>query len=425
MALTPRPEISDPLVTHRQEVVRVASLPEVRSAFAWLLSQEQKFSDWQLQLARIPAPPFGEHDRSDWLLDQFLELGLEDVHSDEVGNVFGTHPGHGHPSTDGKCVAVSAHIDTVFPAGTPLNVQQQGTRLYGPGISDNGAGVAALLAVAAALRERRVEHSAPILFIGNVGEEGEGDLRGMRHIFAQPRWNDSITCNLILDGAGSDTIVAEALGSRRFEVIVRGPGGHSWSDFGAPNPIVVLAHAIEAFTGTSVTTSPKTTFNIGVIRGGTSVNSIPESASMRVDIRSTSTAEIERLEGALRLALDEAVHEETSVSGARAPAQRRTFGLSSELVVIGDRPGGELPADSRILRVLRSVDAHLGNVAHVQRASTDANIPLSLGREAVAIGGGGSGGGAHTLHEWFDSTGRDLGLKRILLILLMLAGVSE
>src|SRR5262249_24730512 len=241
----------------------------------------------------------------------------------------------------------------VFPAGTPLNVQQQGTRLYGPGISDNGAGVAALLGVAAALRARRVEHSAPILFIGNVGEEGEGDLRGMRHIFSQPRWRDSIVSSLILDGAGCDTIVAEALGSRRFEVIVRGPGGLSWSDFGAPNPIVVLAHVIEAFTKISVTNSPKTTFNIGVIRGGTSVNSIPESASMRVDIRSTSPPEIERLEASLRLALDNAVHMEAEISESRAPSQRRTFGLSSEIVVIGDRPGGELPSDARILRVLR------------------------------------------------------------------------
>jgi tripeptide aminopeptidase len=424
MALSSRPEISDSFPPDYQEVVRVASSPQVRSAIAWFLSQEERLSEWQLQLARIPAPPFGEKERSDWLLDRFLELGLEDVHADEVGNVFGTHAGGCHPNTDAKCIALSAHIDTVFPAGTPLNVQQQGTRLYGPGISDNGAGVTALLAIAGALRDRRVEHSDPILFIGNVGEEGEGDLRGMRHIFSQARWRDSIASNLILDGAGSDTIVAEALGSRRFEVIVRGPGGHSWSDFGAPNPIVVLAHAIETFTRTSVTTAPKTTFNIGVIRGGTSVNSIPESASMRVDIRSTSTAEIERLEGALRVALDNAVREETEISEARAPSQKRAFGLSSELVMIGDRPGGELSPDSRLLRVLRGVDAHLGNVAQVQRASTDANIPLSLGREAVAIGGGGSGGGAHTLHEWFDITGRDLGLKRILLTLLTLAGVS-
>jgi tripeptide aminopeptidase len=226
-----------------------------------------------------------------------------------------------------------------------------------------------------------------------------------------------------LDGAGNDTIVAEALGSRRFEVIVRGPGGHSWSDFGAPNPIVVLARAIESFRQTPLPVSPKTTFNIGVIRGGTSVNSIPESASMRVDIRSTSTAEIERLERALRSGLDMAVANETRAMSQSG--KERALGLSAEVVTIGDRPGGELPPEARILQVIRSVDVHLGNVAQVQRASTDANIPLSLGREAIAIGGGGTGGGAHTLQEWFDCTGRDFGLKRILLTLLALTGVSE
>jgi di/tripeptidase len=228
----------------------------------------------------------------------------------------------------------------------------------------------------------------------------------------------------VLDGAGADTIVAEALGSRRFEVIVRGPGGHSWSDFGAPNPIVVLARAVQAFAQTPVPTSPKTTFNVGVIRGGTSVNSIPESASMRVDIRSTSMAEMERLERTLRQALDQAVEEETRVTEARTSSRRRPFGLSSEVVVIGNRPAGELYPNARILQMIRAVDAQLGNAAQVQRASTDANIPLSLGLEAIAIGGGGAGGGAHTLQEWFDCNGRELGLKRILLTLLGLAGVA-
>jgi acetylornithine deacetylase/succinyl-diaminopimelate desuccinylase-like protein len=320
---------------------------------------------------------------------------------------------------------LSAHIDTVFPAGTPLNVRQQASRLYGPGVSDNGAGVTALLAIVAVLRSVRMRHSLPFLFIGNVGEEGEGDLRGMRHIFGTPRWKDSIAYSVILDGAGSDTVVAEALGSRRFEIIVRGPGGHSWSDFGAPNPIVVLARAIESFCQTPVSAAPKSTFNIGVIRGGTSVNSIPESASMRVDLRSTSTTELERLERSLRVCLDHSVQCEQRAAEDHGSTQRKTHAITTEVVVIGDRPAGELNPHARILQVVRSVDAHLGNVAQVQRASTDANIPLSLGREAVAIGGGGSGGGAHTLQEWFDCTGRELGLKRILLTLLALAGVGE
>jgi di/tripeptidase len=174
-----------------------------------------------------------------------------------------------------------------------------------------------------------------------------------------------------------------------------------------------------------VPTTPKTTFNIGVIRGGTSVNSIPESASMRVDIRSTSTAEIESLEAALRLALDRGIEEETRAAEARSAGHKHLGELSAEVIGIGNRPGGELSADARILQAIRAVDAHLGNVAHVQRASTDANIPLSLGREAIAIGGGGTGGGAHTLQEWFDCTGRDLGLRRILLLILALAALKD
>jgi tripeptide aminopeptidase len=420
MVLSPRAEVSQEPPNIQQEVARLSAAPEIRSAFAWLRAQEPQFAHWQLEVARIAAPPFAESARGEWLAGKFRELGLDNVHSDDVGNVFGSHPGYGK-----SYVALSAHIDTVFPAGTPLNIRQQGSRLYGPGVSDNGAGVTAMLAIAALLRSVRIRHALPFVFIGNVGEEGEGDLRGMRHIFSTPRWKDSISYSLVLDGAGADTIVAEALGSRRFEVIVRGPGGHSWSDFGAPNPIMVLARAIQTFAQTPVPTSPKTTFNIGVIRGGTSVNSIPESASMRVDIRSTSMAEMERLELALRQALEQAtVEKESQAREERPSAQRRPFGISCETVVIGNRPAGELDKNARLLQVIRTVDAQLGNAAQVQRASTDANIPLSLGREAIAIGGGGSGGGAHTLQEWFDCSGRELGLKRILLTLLTLAGVG-
>ena len=416
----PRADLSDLAPSLPQEVARLAASPEVRSAYNWFRTQEPQFLQWQMEMARIGAPPFGESARAAWLQERFREIGLDDVRIDDVGNVFGTHPGFGR-----RHVALSAHIDTVFPANTPLNIRQQGSRIYGPGVSDNGAGVVAMLAIASLLRSVRIRHALPFVFIGNVGEEGEGDLRGMRHVFSTPRWKDSIAYTLVLDGAGSDTIVAEALGSRRFEVIVRGPGGHSWSDFGAPNPIVILARAIETFAATTVPAIPKTTFNVGVIRGGTSVNSIPESASMKVDIRSTSMGEMERLEHSLRRALNRAVEDETMASEMRSPAQKRPSGVNCEVVVIGNRPAGELPPGARILQVVKAVDAQLSNAAHVQRASTDANVPLSLGLEALAIGGGGSGGGAHTLQEWFDSNGRELGLKRILLSMLALAGVGE
>src|SRR4030081_437352 len=347
-----RAHISDVTPPAQQEVARLAASPEVRSAFNWFRTQEPQLSHWQMEMARIAAPPFGESARGAWLAERFREVGLDDVRIDDVGNVFGIHPGFGR-----RYVALSSHFDTVFPANTPLNIRQQGSRLYGPGVSDNGAGVTAMLGIAALLRTVRIRHALPFVFVGNVGEEGEGDLRGMRHIFSTPRWKDSIAYSVVLDGAGADTIVAEALGSRRFEVIVRGPGGHSWSDFGAPNPIVILAKAVETFTTTPVPTTPKTTFNIGVIRGGTSVNSIPESASMKVDIRSTSMSEMERLEQGLRLTLNRAIEDETMKSQMRSSSvssstsMKRAPGVSCEVVVIGSRPAGGFQPGACILQI--------------------------------------------------------------------------
>src|SRR5256885_2507357 len=401
-------------------IPRLAALPEVQSALQWFRDQEAEFARWQMELARIPAPPFGEATRAAWLGEQFRALGINEVSKDKIGNVCALRKGRRD-----SIVSISAHIDTVFPANTPLNIRQQGAKLYGPGISDNAAGVTALLAVAAAIENFSLPHEDSLLFIGNVGGEGEGDRRGMRYIFSESEWKDSIVSSLVLDGAGTDTIVAEALGSRRFEVIVRGPGGHSWSDFGAPNPIMALGRAIHLFSQTRGSSSPKTTFNIGVIRGGTSVNSIPESASMRVDIRSSSAAEIDRLDLELRRAIDQSIQEEETRSSQLRETSHYRSGLTAEMAPIGDRPGGELDPNARALQIARAVDAHLGNNAQVQRASTDANIPISMGREAIAIGAGGNGGGAHTLQEWFDPTDRALGLTRILLISLALAGARR
>lgn len=417
MTPSPRSLPAEALTLAQQEIASLSANPVVRAAMEWLSTQETQFTRWQLDLAGIPAPPFGESGRAAWVARQFEELGLSDVHDDEIGNVLGLSRGRRD-----SAISISAHIDTVFPSGTALNIHQQGLRLYGPGISDNAAGVTALLAIAAACQRFQLPHESSLLFVANVGEEGEGDLRGMRHIFFDSPWKDKIGASVIVDGAGADTIVAEALGSRRFEVIVRGPGGHSWSDFGAPNPIVALAHAVRIFSQTRVPASPKTTFNVGVIEGGTSVNSIPESAKMRVDIRSAASMEIERLEMELRRAVEYAVDEE-DVRAQRSSVSQTGARMKAEFRAIGSRPAGRLAPHSRILQLARAVDAHLGNSAQEQRASTDANIPLSLGREAIAIGAGGQGGGAHTLQEWFDVTGRDLALKRILLIVLALAGV--
>jgi acetylornithine deacetylase/succinyl-diaminopimelate desuccinylase-like protein len=399
----------------RQEIAELAALPDVQTSVDWFREQAAELTRWQLELSAIPAPPFGEAKRAEWLVARFKEAGLEQARIDKVGNVLGVLNG---PAP--AAVSVSAHMDTVFPAGTVVGPRQQGTKLYGPGISDNAAGVTALYALASACQRFDLLHTAPLLFIANVGEEGEGDLRGMRHIFSESEWKDRIGASVVIDGAGTDTIIADALGSRRFEITVQGPGGHSWTDFGAPNAIVAISRAIALFSETRVPSSPKTTFNVGVISGGTSVNSIPESATMRVDIRSSSTFEIERLELELRRAVKQAVQEEQDLSGEISERAK----LESVIKVIGNRPAGELDRQSRILQLARAVDAHLGVTAQLQRASTDANIPISLGREAVAIGAGGRGGGAHTLQEWFDPAGRELGLQRALLLVLALAAIQ-
>ena len=400
--------------TAQQIVARIAELRPVHEAFAWFRSHARELEDRQLEVTAIPAPPWGEAARSEWLKARFEELGLSEVYQDELGNVFGVRPGR---DANAPYFALSAHLDTVFPADTPIAVTREAGKLYGPGVSDNGSGITALLAIAAALRDVNLANSSPILFIGNVGEEGEGNLRGMRHIFQQPKWFESIAALVALDGAGTDTIIAEGLGSRRYEVTVKGPGGHSWSDFGISNPIVALARIIDRFSQTSVPSVPKTTFNIGIVSGGTSVNSIPQSATMRVDTRSASVEQLDRLEQALREAVKHAT--------AETRGRKKQDALTTDLQVIGDRPAADLPANAHLLSLIRSVDAQLNNVARIQRASTDANIPLSLGREAIAIGAGGGGGGAHTLNEWYDPVGRDLGLKRILLLTLALSGVSE
>lgn len=418
-------------------VAGLAARRDIRSAFAWFESHAEDLCDRQVEMTRIPSPPFGESHRAAWFEARFKDLGLEEVHIDEAGNVLGIRPGKLPGS---KMVMLSAHMDTVFPPGTPIEVRTEdvpsdGKRLLGPGICDNGAGLTALLAMASVLKALDLPHEASVLFVANVGEEGEGDLRGMRCIFQDARWQAAIACTLVLDGGGTDTIITEGLGSRRFLATVRGPGGHSWTDFGLPNPIVMLARSIDRFARTPVPVDPKTAFNIGVIHGGTSINSIPEAASMKVDMRSASPHELEHLEVALRDALAQATSELARAANRPPPAGSRRnkqsvqqdgheagTGVGYDLKLIGDRPAAELASGARILLAMKAVDAHLGIKSRLQRASTDANIPLSQGREAVAIGGGGMGGNAHTLQEWYDPANRELGLRRILLALLTLAG---
>jgi tripeptide aminopeptidase len=411
-----RPPIPDSSrVSAPREIARIAEMRSVHTAFSYLHNQEMEFRRWQRELTEIPAPPFGEAARSDWLRQRFTALGLENVQVDKLGNVLGLL----YSGSNAPLIGISAHLDTVFPQGTALQTREEANRLYGPGISDNAAGVTALLAIAHALKRAQLKPATNILFIGNVGEEGEGNLRGMRHMFAASPWRDAIQSLLVIDGAGTDTYVNQALGSRRFEITFRGPGGHSWSDFGVPNPIVLLSRALARFSEVQTPESPRTTFNVGVISGGTSVNSIPESATARVDLRSASMEELQKLEDRLRECAAEAWRE--------APLSHRSGELKVTLAIesIGDRPAAELPPDARILQIVRAVDKHLRIESFPRLASTDANVPLALGIEATTIGAGGDGGGAHTLREWFECSNRDLGLKRILLVLLALTGVQE
>ena len=396
-------------------VTTLAGRRPVHSAFSWLHGNPKRIMDWQAELVAIPAPPFGEQARSEWLTTRFQEAGLSQVHIDSVGNVLGFLPAANlSPDSTGPIVVISAHLDTVFPVETPLNLVLDGDRLQGPGACDNGAGVAGLLAIANALVESGVELPASLLFLGNVGEEGEGDLRGVRQLYKQTALAGRIAAHIVLDGAGADSVVTQALGSKRYQVVITGPGGHSFTDAGTPNPIVALASALAVLAETPLPAEPRTTLNLGTIHGGTSVNSIPESSQASIDFRSTGPEQLVRLEVALHRAVEDAVDACNAAAKSGINAGKGQLGFAIEK--IGDRPAAYLPADSPLLETLRAVDRHLGLRTDLRLGSTDANIPLSMGIAALSMGAGGEGGGAHTTAEWYSAKDREIGLKRVLLL---------
>jgi len=399
-------------------VTALAGKRTIHAAFAWLHANPKKIMDWQTAVVGIPAPPFGEQARSGWIEERFHEAGLADVQTDAVGNVLGfLYPADHDPESTGPIVVLSAHLDTVFPPGTPIRpslTQKDGVdRLEAPGACDNGAGIAGLLALAYALVHARVDLRVPLLLVGNVGEEGEGDLRGVRHLYASSLAG-RIAAHLVLDGAGADSAVTQALGSRRFQVTISGPGGHSFTDAGTPNPIAALASALAALSRTSIPDEPRTTMNLGTIHGGTSVNSIPENTVATIDFRSTSGDELLRLEVALHRAVEDAVE----FANAQAKASAVRSKLVFTILKIGDRPAAQLPDDSPVLDVLHAVDRRLDLKTTMRLGSTDANVPLSMNIPALSVGAGGEGGGAHTLSEWYSARDRELGLKRALLLTL-------
>ena len=398
-------------------VTALASQRPVHAAFAWLHGNPGKIMDWQSQLVAIPAPPFGEEARSTWLAARFAAAGLSKVETDAVGNVLGwLLTAQLPPESTGPVVVLSAHLDTVFPVGTQLNPVVDGDRLLAPGACDNGAGVVGMLAILHALVESGTELPAPLVFLGNVGEEGEGDLRGVRHFYSQSALAGRVAAHIVLDGAGADSAVTQALGSRRFRVTITGPGGHSFTDAGTPNPITALVAALTTLAQTPLPAEPRAILNLGTIHGGTSVNSIPESAQASIDFRSTESEQLLRLEVALHRAVEEAVEHWNSLARA-GPAHGRGQ-LAFTIDKIGDRPAAQLPGDSPLLDALRAVDRHLGLHTDLRLGSTDANIPLSLGVPALSIGAGGEGGGAHTHAEWYSAKDREAGLRRVLLLTL-------
>ncbi len=408
-----------PLLTPVSAFSRVTALAArrpVHSAFAWLHGNPKTIMDWQMELVAIPAPTHGEEARAIWLKEKFLEAGLSNVEIDGAGNIAGfLSAAHLPPESTGPMVLLSAHLDTVFPAGTPIHPVLEDDRLVAPGACDNAAGVAGMLAIASALIHAGVELPVPLLVLGNVGEEGEGDLRGVRHIYQQSPLAGRIAAHIVLDGPGADAAVTQALGSRRFQVTVTGPGGHSFTDAGTPNPIAALATALARLADTPMPEDRGTTLNFGTISGGISVNSIPQSAQATIDFRSTDAAELVRLEVALHRAIEDAVEHSNARSKPEQPARGR---LSYAVTKIGDRPAAKLPDDSALLASLRAVDRHMGLRTDLRLGSTDANIPLSLGIPALSMGAGGEGGAAHTLHEWYHPKDRDLALKRVLLLTL-------
>ena len=391
---------------------QLTSDPQVRTALDWFATHLAWIDDEQARLTEIPAPTFQEAERAAAVKVLLSAVGLE-VSTDKSGNVIGALRG----TNDKELVILSAHLDTVFPAGTDVKVHREKKRMLAPGISDNGTGLAALVAVARAIHEARIQPERTILFVANVGEEGEGNLRGMRALVDSYR--ERVCAVIVLDGSSVDHVTTKALASRRVEVLITGPGGHSWSDFGIPNPINALIRGSVRFISTRVPATPRTTFNIGQIEGGTSVNSVPHEASLKVDLRSESEEELTRLESVLRDCVSAGVRDETEASRDRSKGK-----LEWKLNSLGSRPGGELANNSPLLSALRVADEHIRNQSRSERASTDANIPLSLGIDAIAIGAGGSGGGAHSLQEWYESEGREAGLQRVLLTLLGVAGVN-
>jgi tripeptide aminopeptidase len=394
-----------------QPTSQIFSTPRVRRALEYLKAIEPDTISDQIGACEIPAPTFQEQKRAEHFKRRFNELGLKNVRIDAIGNVIGERPGAGA----GPTLVLAAHLDTVFPEGTDVKVRRNGSILSGPGIGDDCRGLAVILAVARALNEAKIETEGTILFVANVGEEGLGDLRGVRHLFNN-ELKGKITHFISVDGTGLE-VTNTAVGVVRYRVTVRGPGGHSYGAFGLASPVHALGRAVEKISRFQVPKQPKTTFNVGRIEGGTSVNSIAHTAWMEVDMRSVSAEELQKLEAEFKRVTQEALDEEN----ARGAGPDK---LTVEMKIVSQRPAGVTSADSPIVKIATAADAALGIETKLASGSTDSNIPISLGVPAITIDGGGVGRGSHSLDESFDTTDSHIGTQRALLIVLGIVGLK-
>jgi tripeptide aminopeptidase len=387
-----------------------ASSPRIRQALEQVRASEPQAIDEQVALCEIAAPPFKEAARAAEVRRRFAAMGLQNVRIDSVGNVLAERPGDANV----PAVVFSGHLDTVFPEGTDVHVRREGTLLRGPGIGDDCRGLAVVLAVARAMDAAHLRTRAPVIFVATVGEEGPGNLRGVRHLFGS-ELKGRVGAFVSVDGGGL-SVTKDAVGSRRYRIAYRGTGGHSYGDFGIPNPVHALGRAIALVSDFQVPREPKVTFNVGVVGGGTSVNSIAGEAWMEVDMRSVDPAALDRVDAALRTAVQKALDDENA---RWSEGERLTVSVES----MGVRPAGTQRADAPIVRAAVAAGGELGFRPVLGASSTDANIAISLGVPAVTIDGGGTSQGTHSLSESFDTRGSERGTQWALLFLLSLAGV--
>jgi acetylornithine deacetylase/succinyl-diaminopimelate desuccinylase-like protein len=383
-----------------QEAAVKAALDAVRAA------EPQTIED-QIRICEVEAPPFKETKRGELYAQLLREAGLQNVRVDKVGNVLGEKRG----AEPRPHLVLAAHLDTVFPEGTNVRVRREGATLRGPGIGDDCRGLAVVLAVARALAKAPIQMPGTITFVGNVGEEGLGDLRGVKHLFNESM-KGQIDRFVSIDGTGLG-ITHIAVGSFRYRVTFKGPGGHSYGAFGMVNPIQAMGRAMARIADFQVPSEPKTTFNVGRTGGGTSVNSIPFDAWLEMDMRSADPASLQSLDAKFHKAIDDAVAEENARWNSRA--------LSADKQMVGNRPAGRMPADAPIVQAAVSVTRALGLPVSLDEGSTDANLPMSLGVPAITIDGGGRGTGSHALSEAFDTTNSWQGTQRALLLAIALS----